>query len=459
MPSWLPPLSAHTPDTGLTTESQPESFASGSSVNEQWPTSMSKRRTTGRTAGRFDRATAVRTRHRNRCPRGSRQPAAGTGGSPAGRTPHRPAVRDAPRDLAAGPWQTARPAGDPPGVPRPTAVSGARPLASGGRSLVAGACSCAAPPRPAPSPATGSRRRAPVASTLPEAVSRSDIVFSSASYWRCVLVATTVTVVALGITGCGGDSSSPTAPTEITSADATIVSVEVSGTTTLTTIGEAAQLSLVATFSDGSTQVIEPALVEWRSSDPTVATVTDGLVTAVRGGQAEITAAYDTHTADLIISVQVSTHSRGPSGCCMSRRPTGSFAPSTAGALRGRSPMSSRGTAGNLRDSRSRFTASHQNGASSPETMITMAGATLGRRSCEMCSPAHRCAATLHASRGRYTSMWLKLVTSLTNSEQETWALPWCRVGIWRVWRTLLENTTTVTTDRTMGLLAAGLAD
>ena len=30
MPSWLPPLSAHTPDTGLTTESQPESFASGS---------------------------------------------------------------------------------------------------------------------------------------------------------------------------------------------------------------------------------------------------------------------------------------------------------------------------------------------------------------------------------------------------------------------------------------------
>ena len=103
------------------------------SVNEQWPTSMSKRRTTGRTAGRFDRATAVRTRHRNRCPRGSRQPAAGTGGSPAGRTPHRPAVRDAPRDLAAGPWQTARPAGDPPGVPRPTAVSGARPLASGGR--------------------------------------------------------------------------------------------------------------------------------------------------------------------------------------------------------------------------------------------------------------------------------------------------------------------------------------
>ena len=30
MPSWLPPLSAHSPDTGLTTESQPESFASGS---------------------------------------------------------------------------------------------------------------------------------------------------------------------------------------------------------------------------------------------------------------------------------------------------------------------------------------------------------------------------------------------------------------------------------------------
>ena len=71
-------------------------------------------------------------------PRGSRRPAPGAGGSRGGHTARRPAGRDAPRVLAAGPWQTARPAGDPPGVPRPTAVSGARPVASGAHSPVAG---------------------------------------------------------------------------------------------------------------------------------------------------------------------------------------------------------------------------------------------------------------------------------------------------------------------------------
>ena len=130
-------------------------------------------------------------------------------------------------------------------------------------------------------------------------------------HWRCVVVAITATVVALGMTGCGGDSSSPAAPTEISPASPTILSVELTGTTTLTTIGETAQLSLVATFSDDSTRVIEPALVEWRSSDPIVATVTEGLVTAVRAGQATITAAYETHRAELVISAQASTHSQG----------------------------------------------------------------------------------------------------------------------------------------------------
>ena len=77
-------------------------------------------------------------------PRGSRRPAPGAGGSRGGHTPHRPAVRGAPRDLAAGPWQTVRPAGDPPGVPRPTVVSGPRPVASGGQPAVAGGCSCVA---------------------------------------------------------------------------------------------------------------------------------------------------------------------------------------------------------------------------------------------------------------------------------------------------------------------------
>ena len=100
-------------------------------------------------------------------PRGSRRPAPGAGGSRGGHTPHRLAVRDVSRDLAAGPWRTARPAGDPPDEPRPTAVSGARSLASGGHSPVAGDCSCAAT---GPSRAAGSRCRAPAAPTPREAV-------------------------------------------------------------------------------------------------------------------------------------------------------------------------------------------------------------------------------------------------------------------------------------------------
>ena len=55
-------------------------------------------------------------------PRGSRQSASGAAGSRDGHTSLRSSVRVARRFLAAGPWQTAPPAGDPPGVPRPTAV-------------------------------------------------------------------------------------------------------------------------------------------------------------------------------------------------------------------------------------------------------------------------------------------------------------------------------------------------
>ena len=110
--------------------------------------------------GTAQAAIALRSEAPEPAPRGFRRPAPGADGSRGGRTPHRPAVRDACRDLATGPWRTARPGGDPPGVPRPIAASGPRSVASGGHFLVAGGCSCAA----------GSRRRAPAASTLREAV-------------------------------------------------------------------------------------------------------------------------------------------------------------------------------------------------------------------------------------------------------------------------------------------------
>ena len=71
-----------------------------------------------------------------------------------------------------------------------------------------------------------------------------------------------------------------------------VVSVEVSGATTLTSIGETSNLSLTAAMSDGSHQTFEAALVRWGSSDVMVVTVSEGTLTAVGGGTATITAGH-----------------------------------------------------------------------------------------------------------------------------------------------------------------------
>ena len=60
--------------------------------------------------------------------------------------------------------------------------------------------------------------------------------------------------------------------------------------TPLTSIGETMQLSVTANMSDGSSRVVESGLVEWQSSDPWVASVSEGIVAAAGGGNAVITA-------------------------------------------------------------------------------------------------------------------------------------------------------------------------
>ena len=91
----------------------------------------------------------------------------------------------------------------------------------------------------------------------------------------------------------------------------TLISLEVAAMTPLTSIGETVQLSSTANMSDGSRRDIESALVQWQSSDPWVASVSEGLVTAVGGGNAMITAAYDGRTLEVPVSVRVSTKSAG----------------------------------------------------------------------------------------------------------------------------------------------------
>ena len=84
-----------------------------------------------------------------------------------------------------------------------------------------------------------------------------------------------------------------------------VVSVEVSGATTLTSIGETSNLSLTATMTDGSRRTVEDALVRWGSSDVMVATVSAGTLTAVGGGIATVTAGYEQQTADVTVSVRI----------------------------------------------------------------------------------------------------------------------------------------------------------
>ena len=59
------------------------------------------------------------------------------------------------------------------------------------------------------------------------------------------------------------------------------------------------QLSVTAHISDESSHDVDSSLVEWQSSDPWVASVSEGIVvTAVGGGNAVIGATYDGRTVE-----------------------------------------------------------------------------------------------------------------------------------------------------------------
>ena len=60
----------------------------------------------------------------------------------------------------------------------------------------------------------------------------------------------------------------------------TVTSLEVAEMTPLTSIGEKVQLLVTANTSDGSSHVVESGLVQWQSSDPWVASVSNGIVTS-----------------------------------------------------------------------------------------------------------------------------------------------------------------------------------
>ena len=124
--------------------------------------------------------------------------------------------------------------------------------------------------------------------------------------------------MAIVLLSCGGgDGAAPTAappstpPTPPPPPAPTVVSLEVSGTGGLTSIGETTQFMVTATLSDGSMQAVEAAEADWESSDPAVATVSDGLLTAAGGGNATITATFGGQAAEVPVSVRISVRTEG----------------------------------------------------------------------------------------------------------------------------------------------------
>ena len=82
--------------------------------------------------------------------------------------------------------------------------------------------------------------------------------------------------------------------------------LEIADTDPLTSAGATVELSVTGIADDGN-QPVDNALVEWQSSDTAVATVSEGVVTAARGGYTTITASYEEHTAETAVGVWIST--------------------------------------------------------------------------------------------------------------------------------------------------------
>jgi hypothetical protein len=102
-------------------------------------------------------------------------------------------------------------------------------------------------------------------------------------------------------TGCGGSSSTPAAP----SPQASVASIAITGTPSLTFVGQTGQLTATATLSDGTIQSVTSSAM-WQSSNQSVVTVSsNGLATAVAVGQATITATAQAKSGTLAMTVSI----------------------------------------------------------------------------------------------------------------------------------------------------------
>ena len=118
----------------------------------------------------------------------------------------------------------------------------------------------------------------------------------------------------LVVGGCGrsNDSANPaTGPSTVTSGQrspSTLLTV--SGSRSLTAIGETSQLAAIATWPDGTLDVTSE--VRWNSQNPSVVTMSpNGLATAVGFGMARIDARFESGGGSASASFQIAVTSAG----------------------------------------------------------------------------------------------------------------------------------------------------
>lgn len=70
-------------------------------------------------------------------------------------------------------------------------------------------------------------------------------------------------------------------------------------------VGNQEQITLMATYTDGTTADVTTKVDEWSTSNDSVATVTDGLVTGVSSGNATITATYGSKVVTVSVDVDL----------------------------------------------------------------------------------------------------------------------------------------------------------
>jgi uncharacterized protein YjdB len=96
---------------------------------------------------------------------------------------------------------------------------------------------------------------------------------------------------------------STTVPVNVKGGVSELIGLTVNPNTLYLAKGQTQQLSVIASFSDGTTQNVT-SLASYQSSDPSIATVsTSGLVTSVDYGNAEITISYETKSIVIPITV------------------------------------------------------------------------------------------------------------------------------------------------------------